>query len=112
MRCAAEHFPHLFLAPPCRMENANVLPLSDFRFDWISPPMFSTIYRAMLRQADAAIHRVSDRSACFELAGTMRQLDRGDADAGVVHEEQELRLVLVFGRWRLPPCRTCRWMRP
>ena len=34
----------------------------------------------------------------FERLEQLRQLIRGDADAGVVHEEQELRLVLVFGK--------------
>ena len=41
----------------------------------------------------AGYYRISDT----ELE-QLRQLIRGDADAGVVHEEQELRLILVFGK--------------
>ncbi|MFQ9491770.1 MAG: hypothetical protein ACLR0N_13255 [Bilophila wadsworthia] len=61
---AAEHF-HLFLKrqPYGERERAS-LPDSDST--QISPPMFSTIYRAMLRPSPVPpCRRVSEESACL-----------------------------------------------
>ena len=94
---AAEHF-HLFLKrqPYGERERAS---LPDFRFDPDFPAhVFDHIPGDAQAEARAAVPPGQRGVGLFERLEQLRQLIRGDADTGVVHEEQELRLILVFGK--------------